>query len=206
MRMFVVKKSVYLALALALPFVVMQAQAETADRSKPIEIQAHEFHGDEIRQVATYTGAVEVHQGTMELLGDKLTLRISPEGYRTLTVTGNPVRMKERRDPRVPGVEEWIHASSLVAVYDERNDTVTLTKAAKLARSENGLVKDSSSGDLIVYDLRKARSKVVGTTVDGKKTRVSTVLAPRNKADTKKPAVAPQQKDTAPMSTSTRLN
>lgn len=203
--MFVVKKFVYLALTLVSALGTMQAHAETADRTKPIEIQAHEFHGDEVRQIATYTGAVEVHQGTMELLGDKLTLRISPEGYRTLTVTGNPVRMKERRDPKLPGVEEWIHASSLIAVYDERTDTVTLSKAAKLARSENGLVKDSSSGDQIVYDLRNARSKVIGTTIAGKKTRVSTVLAPRNKTEKSKPAPTPEQKATAPMSSSTRL-
>lgn len=77
------------------------ASAETADRTKPIEVNAHNFSGDEIQQVAIYTGAVEVHQGTLEILGDKLTITVSPEGYRTMTVVGAPVRMKERRDPKV---------------------------------------------------------------------------------------------------------
>ena len=155
------------------------AQAENADREKPIEITANHFDGDEIKQIAIYTGNVEVHQGTMEILGNKLQLTISPEGYRTLTVWGNPVRMKERRDPKTKGIDEWVHASSLIAVYEEQKDIVTLIEVAKLARSENGLVKDSTEGDKIIYNLRTARSYVEGKVIEGKRSRVSTVLAPR---------------------------
>lgn len=179
------------------------AHAETGDRDKPIEITAHTFHGDEIRQTAVYTGRVEVHQGTLEILGDRLELVVSPEGYRTITVTGKPVRMKEKRDTKVRGVDEWVHASSLTAVYEEQKDLVTFTHAAKLARSENGLVKDSTAGDIIVYDLRTARSRVEGAVVDGKKSRVSTVLAPRPKDGNTKPV---KNNATAPMSSSTRLS
>lgn len=181
------------------------AYAETADREKPIEITAQDFHGDEIQQTAIYTGNVEVHQGTLEILGSRLELVISPEGYRTITVTGNPVRMKERRDPKTRGVEEWVHASSLIAIYDEQKDVVTFQDVAKLARSENGLVKDSTAGDRIIYDLRTARSRVEGSVVDGKRTRVTTVLAPR--ADKQKKRSQPARNDaTAPMSGSSRLS
>ena len=68
------------------------AQAETADREKPIEITANHFDGDEIKQIAIYTGNVEVHQGTKEILGTKLQLTISPEGYRTLTARSQDQR------------------------------------------------------------------------------------------------------------------
>ena len=144
-----------------------------------------------------------MHQGTLEILGDKLTVTISPEGYRTITVTGNPVRMKERRDPKTPGVEEWVHASSLTAVYEEQKDVITLTELAKLARSENGLVKDSSAGEKIVYNLRTARSRVEGAVVEGKRNRVSTVLAPRKQGNQAAPA--PSTGTTAPMQGTTRL-
>lgn len=181
------------------------AQAESADRDKPIEITANHFDGDELKQVAIYTGNVEVHQGTMEILGDKLQLVISPEGYRTLTVWGNPVRMKERRDPKTKGVDEWVHASSLEAVYEEQKDIITLIDVAKLARSENGLVKDSTEGDKIIYNLRTARSYVEGKVVEGKRSRVSTVLAPRPKNASSKEAQAPKTGATAPLSGTTRL-
>jgi lipopolysaccharide export system protein LptA len=192
-----------LACALFLLTAFGSANAETADRSKPIEINADNFQGDEVQQVAIYTGRVEVHQGTLEILGDKLTVTISPEGYRTITVTGNPVRMKERRDPQTPGVEEWVHASSLTAVYEEQKDVITLTELAKLARSENGLVKDSSAGEKIVYNLRTARSRVEGAVVEGKRNRVSTVLAPRKQGNQAAPA--PSTGATAPMQGTTRL-
>lgn len=192
-----------LACALFLLTAFGSANAETADRSKPIEINADNFQGDEVQQVAIYTGRVEVHQGTLEILGDKLTVTISPEGYRTITVTGNPVRMKERRDPKTPVVEEWVHASSLTAVYEEQKDVITLTELAKLARSENGLVKDSSAGEKIVYNLRTARSRVEGAVVEGKRNRVSTVLAPRKQGNQAAPA--PSTGATAPMQGTTRL-
>lgn len=192
-----------LACALFLLTAFGSANAETADRSKPIEINADNFQGDEVQQVAIYTGRVEVHQGTLEILGDKLTVTISPEGYRTITVTGNPVRMKERRDSKTPGVEEWVHASSLTAVYEEQKDVITLTELAKLARSENGLVKDSSAGEKIVYNLRTARSRVEGAVVEGKRNRVSTVLAPRKQGNQAAPA--PSTGATAPMQGTTRL-
>ena len=79
-------------------FAAQTAWAESADRTKPIEINAQNFAGDEVAQTAVYSGAVEVHQGTLEILGDKLTLKVSPEGYRTITVTGAPVKMREKRD------------------------------------------------------------------------------------------------------------
>ena len=179
------------------------ALAETADRTKPIEVNAHNFSGDEIQQVAIYTGAVEVHQGTLEILGDKLTITVSPEGYRTMTVVGAPVRMKERRDPKVKGVDEWVHASALKAVYDEKNDKIIFTDSAKLARSENGLVKDSAAGARITYDLLNAKSRVEGETVAGKKTRVSTVLAPRAKNPAQQ--TAPRKAAPAPMTGTSRL-
>lgn len=185
------------------------ALAETGDREKPIEVNAHNFSGDEIKQVAVYTGAVEVHQGTLEILGDVLTITISPDGYRTMTVTGKPVKMKERRDPKTKGVEEWVHASALKAVYDERSDKIIFTDSAKLARSENGLVKDSAAGARITYDLLNAKSRVEGETVDGRRTRVSTVLAPRAKnggnAAAPSQKTAPRKAGPAPMKGSTRL-
>ncbi|MDO4936859.1 MAG: lipopolysaccharide transport periplasmic protein LptA [Sutterellaceae bacterium] len=180
------------------------AYAETADREKPIEITAQDFHGDEVNQTAVYTGNVEVHQGTLEILGARLELTVSPEGYRTITVTGNPVRMKEKRDTKTQGIEEWVHASSLKAVYDESKDVVTFQDVAKLARSENGLVKDSTAGDKIIYDLRTARSRVEGAvSTEGKRSRVSTVLAPR--ANQQKAPTPARNDATAPMSGSTRL-
>ncbi len=164
-----------LALTPALSF------ALTGDRSQPIEIVADSFKGDEVGRTAVYTGNVEIHQGSLEVLGDRVELVIDAKGYRTLTVTGKPVRMKEKRDPKVKGIEEWVHATSLKAIYEEKTDRIILRDNARLTRSENGTVLDSTNGAVITYDLLHATSHVVGGKSNGQKTRISAVLSPRQK-------------------------
>ncbi len=176
----------------ALTALVMPALslALTADRSKPIEIIADAFKGDEVGQRAVYTGNVEVHQGTLEVLGDRLELVIDRKGYRTITVTGNPVRMKEKRDSKNPKIDEWVHARSLKAIYEEKTDRITLRENARITRTENGTVLDSTDGAVITYDLLHATSRVEGGQVGGQKTRISAVLSPRQKEKT---TTAPMQ-------------
>lgn len=176
-------------LAILLGCLVGVVHAESADRDRPIEITAQHFHGDEIHQKAVYSGHVEVHQGTLEVLSDRLEVVTDTKGYRTLTFTGKPVKIKERRDPKTPGVDEWVHAKSTKAIYREKNDDIVLSGNAKVSRTENGVVKDSTAGSTIVYDLLHAKSKVQGASAAGKKTRVTTTLSPRSKKQsTKKPS------------------
>ncbi len=174
------KRTAYLSL-LATLLIPAVSFALTADRSQPIEIVADTFKGDEVGRTAVYSGRVEIHQGSLEVLGDRVELVIDAKGYRTLTITGNPVRMKEKRDPKVKGIEEWVHATSLKAIYEEKTDRIILRNNAKLTRSENGMVLDSTEGSVITYDLLHATSHVEGAQVNGKKTRISAVLSPRQK-------------------------
>lgn len=155
--------------------------AQTGDREQPIEIVADSFNGDEVNQKAVYTGNVEIRQGTLHVTGDRAELSADAKGYRTLVITGRPVRMKERRDPKTPGMEEWIHANALKAVYSEKTDRIVLQNNAKIARSENGIIMDSTEGAVITYDLLHATSRVEGSRIGNKKTRISAVLSPRKK-------------------------
>ena len=68
--------------ALLLITAAATAGALQSDNSKPIEIAADHFSGDQVSQTAVYTGRVEVHQGTLEMHGDRLDLQITPKGYR----------------------------------------------------------------------------------------------------------------------------
>lgn len=158
----------------------LSAFALSTDREQPIEIHADTFNGDEVKQTAVYSGNVIVTQGSMNLLGARLELRLSARGYRQGTVTGNLARFRQQRDPKTPGVDEWVHAQAERIIYDEEVDTITFDGKARLARSENGVEKDITEGERIVYDMRNARSRVEGGVVNGQKQRVSTIIAPRN--------------------------
>lgn len=171
----------FIVAAIAAAF-VSPVFALATDREQPIEVHADQFNGDEVKQTAVYSGNVSVDQGSMNLLGARLELRITPKGYRQATITGSPARFKQQRDPnpKTPNIDEWVHAQASRIVYDEETDTVTLTGGAKLSRTENGQQKDMTQGEKIVYDMRFARSSVDGGVVGGKRQRVTTIIAPRS--------------------------
>ena len=165
-----------LTAALAAPVLAL-----STDRDQAIEVHADRFDGDEVKQTAVYTGNVIVDQGSMQITGARLEVRITPKGYRQATVTGEPSRFRQRRDPDPKNpINEWMHARASKIVYDEETDTVTLIGAAYLSRTENGKERDMTEGERIVYDMRNARSKVEGSTVKGEKQRVTTIIAPRS--------------------------
>lgn len=173
---------------LASALLPMSAFALSTDRDQPIEIHADAFNGDEVKQTAVYTGNVVVTQGSMTLHGVRLELRLSARGYRQGTLTGNLARFAQQRDPKTQGIDEWVHAQAEHILYDEEVDTITLTGKARLSRTENGVEKDITEGDRIVYDMRNARSRVEGKVVNGQKQRVTTIIAPRNSgSDAAKP-------------------
>ncbi len=183
-------KASILAAAFAAAAASPAATALSSDREQPIEVHADRFDGDEVKQTAVYTGSVTVDQGSMNLLGARLELRITPKGYREAAITGSPARFKQKRDPdpKTPSIEEWVHAEAGRIVYDEESDTVTLIGRAKLSRTENGQQKDMTQGERIIYDMRNARSEVDGGVVNGKRRRVTTIIAPRSRgADDAKP-------------------
>ena len=105
------------------------AHAETADSEQPIQIFSDKFDGDDVKQVAIYTGDVAVHQGTLEIHGNKLVLTVDPQGYRHAVMTplkGKLVTFKQRRDQKTPGVEEWMHGKGDKITYNLTNSTAII--------------------------------------------------------------------------------
>lgn len=172
--------SILLALCSVLPGI---ASAESTDSSQPIQIFSDKFDGDDVKQVAVYTGDVAVHQGTLEIRGAKLVLTIDPQGYRHAVMTpqkGKLVTFKQRKDEKTPGVEEWMHGKGDKLTYNEKTNELTLTNNAQVSRSENGVMKDESRGTVITYNMTTSTADVVGSKNRGSAGRVSTVIAPRD--------------------------
>lgn len=177
------KKSL-ISLLCFVPFLLSQnCLAESADSNQPIQIFADKFDGDDVKQVAIYTGNVAIHQGTLEIHGDKLVLSVDPEGYRHGVVTpkGNQlVKFRQRRDQKKPGVEEWMHGQGEKLTYNEKTNQLILTTRAQVSRHENGKLLDESNGIRITYNLTDSTAQVDGNKNMGSQGRVSTVIAPRS--------------------------
>lgn len=174
-----------LATGLSLLLCAGCAHALSTDSSQPIEIHADQFNGDEVKQTAIYSGNVVVDQGSIRFTGTKLTLSVTPKGYRHIVLDGSLATFQQKRDNKDPKIEEWIHAKAKQIIYDEETDRVTLSGQSELRRTENGVQKDMTSGETITYDMRNALSEVNGAVVNGTRQRVTTIIAPRKKGDDK---------------------
>jgi lipopolysaccharide export system protein LptA len=135
-----------LAASLAPPL----AHAESADRQKPVTIEANKGEMNDLTQVSTYTGKAILTKGTLILRCDVLTVRQDPEGFQSGTCVGKPASFRQKRD----APNQFIEGASNRIDYDSKLDTVKFTERAVIKRLEGNKVADEVTGSLIVYNGR----------------------------------------------------
>jgi lipopolysaccharide export system protein LptA len=138
--------------ALATAGFVSAAQAEKADRTKPMNIEADAMRYDDLKQTSVFTGNVVVTKGTIIIRGIRIDVRQDPEGYQYGVVTAAPGKLAYFKQKRDAGPDEWIEGESEVIEYDSRADNVKFIRRAVMRRLVGATPNDESSGPLIVYD------------------------------------------------------
>ena len=170
------------ALALAAALTWPAADAEKADKNKPLNVEADSGRYDDLKQVGTFTGNVVVTKGTMTLRAAQIEVRQTPDGYHHGLATALPgqfATFSQKRD----GVDETIRGEATRIEYDGKNDTVKLIDRAVIRRYRGATLADEAAGSLIMYDnLREVFSVVGGpsaATPANPSGRVRATLAPR---------------------------
>jgi len=161
-----------------------RALAESADRDKPIDLEADTVKVDDSKQISTYSGNVILSQGTLVIHADKLIVREDSEGFQHSTSLGNPTTFKQKME----GKAEYIQGSAQRIEYDGRMDKVQLYTKAWVKRGE-----DIVHGDYIMYDANAEYAEVIGggpqaATPGTPSGRVRAIIQPKNK---KAPEAAP---------------
>lgn len=135
--------------AAALLFGAPPVTAERSDRDKPTQLEANRMSADDARKVSTFEGNVVLTKGTITLRGDRVVVRTDPEGFQHATVTGNPVRFRQKTDATQgrPGV--WTEAEAQRLEIDEKNDRIELFEKARVTRDQ-----DEIRGDYVLLDQR----------------------------------------------------
>lgn len=132
-----------LLLAISLP-----AAAEQADATKPIEIEANKMSADDARRTNVFEGNVVVNRGTLNIRADRIVVRQDKEGNQYATATGNPVRFKQRQDPKPPDKEGvWMEGEAKRIELDDKAQKVELFDSARVNRGG-----DEVAGDYILVD------------------------------------------------------
>lgn len=173
-----------------LPLWPLDAAAERADRSKPLNYEADGGRADDKQGVVELKGNVVVSKGTLEIRADRIELRNTKQGQ-SATATGTavvPAKFRQKRE----GVDEYMEGQAQQIDYDVRKETVRFSQQAVLRRVRAGVVTDEISGHTITYDNMAEAFEVLGSTTpaaaapaSAPAARVRGVLAPRDEVAAK---------------------
>jgi lipopolysaccharide export system protein LptA len=185
------------AAACALVFAIFAAaaQAEKADRNRPMNVEADALRYDDLRQVSVFTGRVLMTKGTIVIRGERLEVRQDPDGYQYGVVTAASGQLAFYRQKR-EGIDEYIEGDGETIEYDGKADRVKFIKRAQMRRFRGATLADEMTGSLITYDNITDVFAVDGSpSVPGAAPvaggRVKAVLAPRNPASAPAPVATP---------------
>ena len=161
------------------------AQAERADRSKPIVMEADRPGTlDYQRQVLVFNGNAVITQGTMVLRAERIELREMPDGFRAASAIGLPGKPATWRQKRDGGADEVVEGSADRIEFDGRADTLRFVGNGAVRRLRGGSVADEISGAVIVWDNVAEVFRVEGGAVTpaNPSGRVRVTLTPRAEA------------------------
>jgi len=154
------------------------AQAEQADRNKPMNIEADALRYDDAKLTSVFTGNVVITKGTILLRGGRVEVRQDPQGNQFGTVTGSPAFFRQKRDV----ANEFIEGEAQRIEYDSKADTVRFIGAAVLRRYVGTQVNDETSGSVITYnsgnDMFSVDGGAANRTPDNPSGRVRAMLTP----------------------------
>jgi lipopolysaccharide export system protein LptA len=124
------------------------ALAEQADSAKPTQIEANKMSADDARRTNTFEGNVIVTRGTLRIQADRIVVRQDKDGNQSATATGNPVRFRQRQDPKPPEKEgAWMEGEAKRIELDDKAGRVELFESARVNRGG-----DEVAGDYILVD------------------------------------------------------
>lgn len=127
------------------------AQAEKADKDKPMNVEADALRYEENRQTSVFTGNVVLTKGTIVMRGSKMDVRQDPQGNQFGQLVGTaaaPGFFRQKRE----GLEEWIEGEGDRIEYDSKAQTVLFVGRAVLRRYRGSQLNDQSVGSEILYN------------------------------------------------------
>jgi lipopolysaccharide export system protein LptA len=161
------KTSLILALIASLSLWSGWATALSGDRSQPVDISADSVDINEHEGQSTYSGSVEINQGSIRLLADKVIVLHKTGQPRQIKASGKPASFRQLPD----NSKKYIQGTAQRIEYGLDSEELLLIGNAKLTQGA-----DTFASDRIVYDRVKAVVKA-GAAAKGKD-RVKVTIQP----------------------------
>jgi lipopolysaccharide export system protein LptA len=127
------------------------AQAEKADRNKPMVFEADTMRYDDVKQVTLINGNVLLTKGTIVIRAARIEVREDPDGYQFGSILGTPQTPAFFRQ-KAEGKDEYVEGEGERIEYDGRADTVKFIGKAQTRRLRGAILADEITGAQIVYE------------------------------------------------------
>ena len=190
---------------LALAVAGQHAQAEKADRDKPMQVEADRMQHDEGKRLTQLSGNVHAVKGTLVMRAARMEVQQDDKGQqiaRFWADAGQRVFFRQKRE----GLDEFVEGEATQAEYDSRLDVMTLSGNAEMRVLREGRLADQMQGQRIVYNNSTEVLNVDGKVQDNSavqgRQRVRAVLAPKATAATPAPAASAPALRSSPSATS----
>lgn len=130
------------------------AIARDSDRNQNMNISSAHSEGSlDDSGVYTFTGAVVITQGTMEIHADRADIHRAGGDVARAELTGKPATLKQQMNDGT-----WMNAKADRIDYDTRNDVLVLTGNYTVTTP-----RGSTSGQRLTYDLKNSRVESGGS-------------------------------------------
>jgi lipopolysaccharide export system protein LptA len=130
------------------------AIARDSDRNQNMNIaSAHSEGSLDDSGVYTFTGAVVITQGTMEIHADRADIHRAGGDVSRAELTGKPATLKQQMNDGT-----WMNAKADRIDYDTRNDVIVLTGNYTVTTP-----RGSTTGQRLTYDLKNSRLESGGS-------------------------------------------
>lgn len=158
-------------LPLLVSILCSSALALPDDKHETIRGSADNLTVDQKNGVATYTGSVEIRQGSLVINADSIIIHTTADGgVEKMIASGSPAKFKQQ-----PEIDQSIvTASAKKITYTPNNEHLLLVEDASV--EQNGAVM---SGPYIDYDLIKEVMKAEGNN-KGEGQRIEIIIPPKN--------------------------
>jgi len=144
------------------------AHAEKADRNKPLNIVSDKLNVDNANHVSIFEGKVELTQGTLRVIADKVVVTEDSAGNKRCVATGNLASFRQKREAS----HEYVEGYGQRIEYNAGTGTVDFFVQARVKRD-----RDDVRGDHITYSTQTEIFHVSGLSNSG---RVHATIQPKN--------------------------
>src|SRR5437762_12206233 len=100
----------------------LPAQAERADRDKPVNLEADRVNVDDAKQIATLEGSVILTQGTLVISGNRMVVQQDADGFKNGVAYGNLASFRTKRE----GYDEYIDGYAERIEYDSKAEKLQM--------------------------------------------------------------------------------